>query len=280
MELSRLLTFALEEDCPSGDVTTDLMVAADTEGEARLISKDEGIFFGQEIIRTVFDVLGVDAMFHFSVEDGQTVTPSRTICTILAPVKAILKAERVMLNLVQRLSGVATITAEFVKRLDNPAIKVLDTRKTTPLWRGPERQAVVAGGGYNHRYSLSDMVLIKENHLAAFAATQGLGQLGETLHAFKRNHPGMAVEVEVDSVQQLERLDLSAADVIMLDNFPIDLIKKAVSVCRNREFKAEIEISGTISLDNIHLYRHLDIQRISIGRLTHSVRALDLSLLL
>ena len=194
--------------------------------------------------------------------------------------KTVLKAERVMLNFIQRLSGIATTTSHFVARLNNPKIHVLDTRKTTPLYRFLERQAVVAGGGENHRLNLSDMVLLKENHLTQLANEGRLHQLHQLMETFKKTHPNIWIEIEIETIEQLQTMDLTLADVIMLDNFNLQTIEPAVKLCKILGFKALIEVSGNVTLDNIGRFSHLPIDRISVGSLTHSHKALDLSLLI
>lgn len=279
-DLESLLLAALEEDIPQSDITTDLMMPTDYPAMATIIAKSEGVFFGAAVVESLFKVLKTPVEINMLVKDGDTVKNGQKVVAIKGPIQSLLKAERVMLNFLQRVSGVATTTRLFVDRLNNPKIKVMDTRKTTPLLRDLEKQAVVAGGGYNHRFGLSDMVLIKENHLNNFIKTQGAAALGPHLKQFKIKNPKILIEIEVETLDQLQQLDLSATDIIMFDNFELADIEKGVAICRSRAFKAEIEISGNVTLDTISRYSKLPVDRISIGSLTHSVKAMDLSLLI
>lgn len=279
-DLESLLQSALEEDIPTRDITTELMIQPDRSATAHLIAKSEGVFFGAAVVASIFKVLKTPVEIKQIINDGGFVKNKQEIVSIKGSIQQLLQAERVMLNFLQRLSGVATTTRQFVDRLNNPKIKILDTRKTTPLLRALERQAVVAGGGRNHRFGLSDMILIKENHLNNFIKTQGAKALGGYLKQYKTQNSNILIEIEIENVDQLEQLDLSVADVIMFDNFDVPAISSGVAICRARGFKAEIEISGNVTLDTISLYSSLPIDRISIGSLTHSVKAMDLSLLI
>ena len=315
-DLKSLLKMALDEDCPQGDITTDFFLSSNSPAKAILSAKEPGIFYGEEVIQTIFEVLcpfqnktgpatlskslqspisigsfhDLKAGFHFETgintnikleftqKNAATLSNQDVICTLEGPLPILLKAERVMLNITQHLSGIATTTKAFVQALNNPKIDILDTRKTTPLYRSLERHAVLAGGGKNHRFSLSDMVLLKENHLAGIEKAGHLSRLKELMVGFKHQHPTKKIEIEIETLDQLKTLDLSEADYILLDNFNLDLIEPAVTLCQLRGFKAEIEISGNVTLDTISRYAHLPIHRISVGSLTHSPKALDLSL--
>jgi nicotinate-nucleotide pyrophosphorylase (carboxylating) len=279
-ELKLLLLNSFEEDIPNRDVTTELLINTDFPVTANIVAKDNGIFFGQEIIKEIFNISDPDAKIILNKNDGQEFVENEIICSITASVKAILKSERIMLNLLQRLSGIATTTNKFVQKLANNRIKILDTRKTTPLLRFLEKKAVVAGGGANHRENLSDMVLIKENHITSFLREFSNEAFSEHLKKFKNNNPTIKIEVEVESIEQLNELDLIAADYILFDNFEVSAIKKGIDICKQKNYAAEIELSGGITLDNIDKYSGLNIQRISVGSLTHSVKAMDLSLLI
>ncbi len=265
-----LIDLALKEDCPDVDLTSRYFVPENGPGTAAIIAKESGIFFGSDVLHTLFKDT------HLFKSDGSEVTPGDKICEIRDSAHNLLLGERVLLNLVQHLSGISTLTSQFVQRLNNPNIKILDTRKTTPLWRSLEKQAVVAGGGHNHRHSLSDMVLIKENHLTAFLKTHTASELPKFFQKFKLEHPTIPIEIEIESMQQLDEFDLRLVDYILLDNFALAEISAAIEKCK--KYSAEIEISGNITLDNIHHYSHLEIHRISVGQLTHSARALDLSM--
>ncbi|MGE4170398.1 MAG: carboxylating nicotinate-nucleotide diphosphorylase [Candidatus Margulisiibacteriota bacterium] len=273
--LAERIRLALAEDIPTTDVTTEAFVS-DYPAEAVIIAKADGVFCGGAVVATVLGEFGITPSVLIS--DGTRVFRGTTVTLFSGPVSAILKLERVLLNLIQHLSGIATQTRRYVEALDDPAIQILDTRKTTPMWRDVEKQAVLAGGGFNHRHSLSDMVLIKENHLADLARHGKLGDLRNRMAAVKTQFPGIKIEIEIENNTQLETLDLGLADYILLDNYPMDQLETALTLCKSRGFQAEIEVSGNITLDNIGRYKGLPIHRISCGSLTHSVPALDLSL--
>ncbi|MFC1770849.1 carboxylating nicotinate-nucleotide diphosphorylase [Candidatus Margulisiibacteriota bacterium] len=277
-ELAWLLKKALSEDIPQKDVTSELMVDPNAIITAELTTKEKGIFYGTEIITEIFRITDTDAAIENFVENGARINPGQKICVIKGNAKNILSNERVMLNFLQRLSGIATITNEFVQKLANPDINILDTRKTTPLLRFLEKRAVVAGGGANHRNGLSDMVLIKENHLTSFLQKNSPEELPGLFKKIRKEYPGMKIEIEIEDIGQLEEFDLSGVDYIMFDNFAIPEIKQGLEICKQKGYMAEIEISGNVTLDNIAQYRDIPIHCISVGSLTHSVKALDLSL--
>jgi len=223
-------------------------------------------------------VMKVPVHIRWQKKNGEAVLPQTIIGQLNGPEPSILKAERLFLNIVQHLGGIATITHQFVQALDNPDIKIVDTRKTTPLFRALAKKAVLAGGGINHRNGLSDMVLFKENHLSILKKQGRLSDLGTIIKRFKRQSSGIQVEVEIETLAQLRTLDLEQADIIMLYNFPLDQIESAIQCCGEKGYHAEIEVSGNVTLGNIHEYRSFPIHRIAIGCLTHSVKVLDLTL--
>ena len=277
-KLEFFLTRALEEDCPNGDITTETLGINNQQITAQLISKDTGIFFGQEILETVAVIHRVEIL---SLKmDGDILQPKDIICEFRTTHHICLIIERVILNFLQHLSGVSSLTAQFVQKLDDPTIAILDTRKTIPGLRSLQKKAVRAGGGYNHRFHLSDMILIKENHLTVLKNERRLHELDTLIKNQKLNHPEMKAEVEIESLDQLQSLNLRSVDYILLDNFRRDDIVKAATICKKIGYQAELEVSGNISLDTIHLYKSLPIQRISVGKLTHSVNAFDISLLI
>ncbi len=279
LSLTDIIVAALREDIPDGDITTGLMVSSPSVCTARLISKDIGIFYGTEVIDEVCRLVDADIAVIHHIGNGYAMSYGDVICQFTGLDSSLLIAERVMLNFAQRLSGIATRTRAFVDRLNAPHIHVLDTRKTTPLFRFLERRAVVAGGGHNHRLNLSDMVLIKENHLSRFLSKNHTSRLPVMFSSFKAFFPDIPIEIEIETLDQLRQFDLSRVDYILLDNFGLVDIQTAVDICRQRGFKAEIEVSGNVTLETIEQYRELPIHRISVGALTHSVPALDLSLL-
>lgn len=277
--LLQLLTNALYEDCPNEDITANLVMDPTLMGHAKIIAKSSGIFYGEEIIETLFSINDPKAEIRIFKHNGDFVAKGDVICTICSYSQTILKIERVLLNFIQRLSGVATTTHQYVQKLNNPSIKILDTRKTTPMMRFLEKKAVLAGGGANHRFGLSDMVLLKENHLHELRKSGKLQSLSCIIRDFKAKNPNVRVEIEIETLAELQEWDLSEVDIIMFDNFAFEDISKGIEICRTKGYHALLEVSGNITLDNIHLYGQFPIQRISIGHLTHSVEAMDLSLL-
>ena len=280
--LDLLLKAALSEDCPSEDLTTALVVGPwlDPVSKGHLIAKESGIFFGADIIDRIFTALGLPVTITHFISDGETFSNQSVITSIEGPLSALLKAERVLLNLLQHLSGIATKTARYKKALGNDRIQLLDIRKTTPLLRFLERKAVVAGGGHNHRENLSTMVLIKENHLRHLEQTGQLGELDTLLSNQKAKSQDILIEIEIETLEQLRQLPLGHADIILLDNFDTALVSQAVEICRERGYTAAIEVSGNITLDTIQAYRELPVDRISCGSLTHSVDSIDISFLI
>ncbi len=276
--IPELIRLAYYEDCPNRDVTTDLTVDPTVLGHATVIAKESGVFFGADVARACRDVVNSSIGITFQVQDGQSVGSGTPLFDLSGPLTDLLKLERVMLNFLQRLSGIATTTAHYVAALDNPLIQVLETRKTTPLLRDLEKQAVAAGGGYRHRQNLSDMVLIKENHLIAMVNAGQLDTLRDRLVAHRLTFPDIRVEIEIESIDQIDQLPLDLADIVMFDNFSVEMIKAGAERLREAGISAAIEVSGNVTIDTIGQYRHLPIQRISVGALTHSVRSLDLSM--
>lgn len=279
-DLYTLITEALHEDLPEGDITTSFFVSQDAPTRAKIIAKASGIFYGEAIILGVLEHVDPKAQVQLMSQDGGSLNPGDIVCEIRSTMHALLKAERVLLNLLQRLCGIATLTQRFVKALDNPNIDVLDTRKTTPLLRFLEKNAVVAGGGKNHRQNLSEMVLLKENHLASLDTLGHLGDLGRLIRNFKSTHPGILVEIEIETLDQLRDLDWKDADIIMFDNFSIPDLQTGIERCKALGYAGQLEVSGTITLETIGKYRTIEIHRISVGSLTHSAKALDLSMLI
>ncbi len=278
MDLKTRLTYALLEDCPTQDITTTTFIPESNTATATIIAKETGIFFGQAVISELCTLVSPPIAVQFNTLDGQAVAPGHLIVTLTGLTHTLLKIERVLLNLIQHTSGIATLTTQFVRALNDPAIEILDTRKTTPLWRDLEKQAVVAGGGHNHRHSLSDMILIKENHLAQLENNHQLHTFGAIIAEHKRQHPDLKIEVEIETLDQLTQLDLSQVDYLLFDNFELADLKKAIQLCDTVARHAKREVSGNITLDTIANYHLIPIHRISIGQLTHSPKALDLSM--
>jgi len=265
-----VVTRALEEDVGSGDVTTGLLGIVEVPARAAVVARDNGVLFGVEVARRVFRALDRRVIFKTVVEDGRKFTAGRAVATLQGPAGPILAGERVALNFIQRLSGVATLTAAFVARADNVAVTILDTRKTTPGLRSLEKAAVRAGGGENHRQGLYDGIMIKDNHkrLSGGVATA-------VKRAREQGRPGMPIFVEVETLGEAEEAAAAGADVIMLDNFAPDAARAACIAIAGR---AVVEVSGGVTLSNVATFARSGATRISVGALTHSAPALDFSL--
>lgn len=275
-ELSKIVASALQEDCAFEDVTSDLTIPKNSVISFEIKAREEIIFCGKEVILEVFAQLKKSAKFKNSkldlkilAKDGSLVTPAKSIACGRGDAKLIFAAERVILNLIQHLSGVATLTQKFVQALDNKKIKILDTRKTLPSLRALEKYAVVAGGGKNHRFNLSDLILIKDNHIAA------AGGVAKAIEASKRGAKKLKIEIECDTSVQVAEALQAKPDIILLDNMKISEIKKSIKLINK---KAQIEISGGVNLQNIRKFSALEIDFISVGALTHSARAVDIGL--
>jgi nicotinate-nucleotide pyrophosphorylase (carboxylating) len=262
---------ALEEDAPWGDVTSELFVPDDAVATAELNAREPGVFSGTAVVIATFAAVSADVSVEMRLADGDRFEAGDVIAVISGPARAVLRGERVALNLVQRMSGIATLTAQFVALVAGTSARVVDTRKTTPGLRALERHAVLSGGGHNHRFSLSDAVLAKDNHLALLSGSvtdairDARARLGHTTH----------LEVEVDRLDQIEPVLAGGVDTIMLDNFSLDDLRTGVDQVAGR---ALVEASGGVNLDTIADIAATGVDLISVGALTHSVRALDLGL--
>lgn len=264
-----LVKAALAEDIGTGDITTGAIVGKGQLGEAEFIARENMTVAGLFIAESVFKHLDRKASFRPFFKDGDFVKKGATIASVKARLSAILMGERSALNFVQRLSGIATLTASFIKKA-GPKVRVLDTRKTTPCLRLLEKYAVKAGGGYNHRFGLFDCVLIKDNHIAA------AGSIKKAVEKVNRKYKeGLLVEVEVTDEKEVREAVEAGADIIMLDNMGVAKIRKALKIIDNR---ALVEASGGVTIDNIASIAATGIDFISVGALTHSARAMDISL--
>ncbi len=264
----KIIKEALLEDMPSGDITTDNLIPEGHTSKAYFIAKEDGIISGIEEANEVFCQIGGNYKLNFLVQDGDTVKNMQVLGTIEGDTKTILKGERVALNLMQRMSGIATATNRYVKELVAPC-KILDTRKTTPNMRVLEKKAVLAGGGTNHRYCLSDMVMIKDNHIDA------VGSITKAVGLAKERTEGVLIEVEVESLEQFKEALNTPCDIIMLDNMSNELTMTCVQL---NNHKKKLEASGNMTLARIHEVSSLGVDYISVGALTHSVKSLDISL--
>lgn len=269
----QLIELAFSEDIGDGDHTTLCCIPEDAMGKSHLLVKEEGILAGVDVARKVFErfdpTLQMDVMIH----DGAHVKPGDIAFVVTGKVRSLLQTERLMLNIMQRMSGIATMTARYVKRVEGTGTRILDTRKTTPGMRMLEKQAVKIGGGTNHRIGLFDMILLKDNHVD-FAG--GIVQAIDRCHEYlTEKHLDLKIEIEVRNFDELQQvLDHGGVDRVMLDNFTPADTRKAVELINHR---FEVESSGGITYDTIRSYAEQGVDFISVGALTHSVKGLDLS---
>ncbi|MEO8425531.1 MAG: carboxylating nicotinate-nucleotide diphosphorylase [Verrucomicrobiota bacterium] len=273
-EIGKLVQLALAEDIGSGDVTTLALVPESGVARAVLVAREPLVFAGIALAEAAFRQLCPAIKIERSIHDGESADKDRKLLSIYGPAQAILTAERVALNFVQRLSGVATLTAQFVEAVKGTRAKVLDTRKTTPGLRRLEKYAVTCGGGQNHRFGLYDMVLIKDNHLVALRHEQP-NAIGAAVRSARAKYPELKVEVEVDTFEQVQQALEAGADILLLDNMEIEKLRTAVSWLNNR---ARTEASGGVTLQTVRAIAETGVDFISIGALTHSARAVDIAL--
>jgi len=270
-----IVRMALLEDAPWGDITSQSLIPATATVTAQLIAREPGVLCGEDIVTAAFTLTDPAITTDFHLIDGQAFTPGAVLATIQGPACGILQAERIALNFAQRLSGIATLTAAYVAETKGTHARIVDTRKTTPGLRLFERYAVRCGGGHNHRFSLSDAFMAKDNHLAILAAASTT-TLTDSLKQARASLPHTAhLEVEVDRLDQLDAILAAGVDTILLDNFSIEDLRTAVTQIAGR---ALTEASGGVTLDRIHDIAATGVDIISVGALTHSVRALDLGL--
>lgn len=272
--VQRIVADALAEDLPWGDLTTDSLIRPDLICVGRLVAKEEGVLAGIEVAAVTFATAEPAVQVEVVVPDGGRLVPGTIVATIRGRVAGVLKAERVALNFLQRLSGVATATSCYVAAIAGTTARIIDTRKTTPGLRLLEKYAVRVGGGFNHRFCLSDGVLIKDNHLAALRAA-GLGLRDAVVMARERVPHTTRVEVEVETFAEVEEALAAGADAILLDNMSPAELRQAVKMIAGR---AITEASGGINLTSVRGVAESGVDLISVGALTHSVRALDISL--
>ncbi|MDD6723330.1 MAG: carboxylating nicotinate-nucleotide diphosphorylase [Muribaculaceae bacterium] len=270
-----LLTLAFAEDIGDGDATTLSTIPAEAVGKQQLIVKEEGILAGVEIARKVFEKFDPSLKMTVFIEDGAHVRPGDIAFVVEGPVRSLLQTERTMLNIMQRMSGIATTTAKYQKQLEGTGARVLDTRKTTPGMRMLEKEAVKIGGGTNHRIGLFDMILIKDNH-TDFAG--GIPQaVAKAKEWCKANGRDLRIEQEVRDTDEIMQAIEAGVDRIMLDNFTPERTREAVKLIRKEAPGVEIESSGGITFDTLRQYGECGVDFISVGALTHSVRGLDMS---
>lgn len=272
--LTRVVAAALEEDAPWGDLTSTTLLAASATATADLVAREPGVFSGGDVFAAAFALTDPAVTVDLHVGDGDDFAPGDVLASVSGPARSILTAERVALNFTQRMSGVATLTAAYVRAIDGTAARIADTRKTTPGLRAFERHAVVSGGGSNHRYSLSDAVMAKDNHLAVLQRS-GADLASALREAFARLPHTAHVVVEVDRLDQVEAVLAGGAHTVLLDNFSLDDLRAGVALIDGR---ATVEASGGVNLDTVRGIAETGVDVISVGALTHSARALDLGL--
>lgn len=261
---------ALREDITSEDVTTNAVMPTATQGKADLICKQDGIICGLDVFKRVFELLDEKSVFETELKDGDEVKKGQLMGTVYGDIRVLLSGERTALNYLQRMSGIATLTHDMVQELNGYKTKLLDTRKTTPNMRPFEKHAVKVGGGTNHRYNLSDGVLIKDNHIGAAGSITKAVQMAKDYAPFVRK-----IEVEVETLEQLREAVDAGADIIMLDNMDNDTMKQAVAMVAG---KAETECSGNVTKERLKEIAEIGVDYVSCGALTHSAPIMDISL--
>ena len=273
-EIGRAVEFALREDIGTGDVTTLATVPAELQARAVMAAREPLVVAGLPLAVAAFQLVSKETKVEITAKEGQAVLGGATLLTVSGPARALLSAERVALNFVQRLSGVATLTSQFVQAVKGTKAQILDTRKTTPGWRHFEKYAVACGGGRSYRMGLYDMVLIKDNHLAALAG-QTSDPIRTAVERARAQYPQLKVEVETDTLEQVEQALNAKADFILLDNMNPVQLRLAVQKCKGR---AQTEASGGVNLASVRAVAESGVDFISIGALTHSARAVDIGL--
>lgn len=270
LQADPLILQALQEDITGEDVTTNAILPEDCQGEAELLCKQDGIIAGLDVFARPFTLLDDKVWFEFFVKDGDAVHKGQKLAKVVGSMRAILSAERVGLNYLQRMSGIATYTHQVVSLLEGTGMTLVDTRKTTPNMRVFEKYAVTVGGGKNHRYNLSDGVLLKDNHISAAGGVAKAIAMAKAYAPFVRK-----IEVETETLDMVREAVGAGADIIMLDNMSHDMMKEAVALIDGR---AETECSGNVTKENIAALADIGVDYISSGALTHSAPILDLSL--
>ena len=270
MQADELIRMALQEDITSEDVSTNAVMRSAVKGSVELLAKEDGIIAGLDVYARVFQILDEKTEISFNVKDGDSVKKGELLATVTGDIRVLLSGERVALNYLQRMSGIATYTNQVAKLLEGSKVTLLDTRKTTPNCRVFEKYAVRVGGGCNHRYNLSDGVLLKDNHIGAAGSVAKAVAMAKEYAPFVRK-----IEVEVETMEQVEEAVEAGADIIMLDNMTPEMMKEAVKLIDGR---AKTECSGNVTKENIEKLTGLGVDYISSGALTHSAPILDVSL--
>ncbi len=270
LHADKLIQMALEEDITSEDVSTNAVMPKAQKGSVDLIAKQDGIIAGLDVYARTFELLDADTQIEFQCADGDAVKKGQLLAVVTGDIRVLLSGERVALNYLQRMSGIATYTHEVAEMLKGSSVTLLDTRKTTPNCRIFEKYAVRVGGGQNHRYNLSDGVLLKDNHIGAAGSVTKAIQMAKAYAPFVRK-----IEVEVETLEQVKEAAEAGADIIMLDNMTPDTMKQAVDLINGR---AKTECSGNITRENIKKICEIGVDYVSSGALTHSAPILDISM--
>ena len=270
MQADQLIRMALQEDITSEDVSTNAVMPTATKGTVDLIAKEDGVVAGLEIYARVFTILDEKTEIDLHCKDGDEVKKGELMATVTGDIRVLLSGERVALNYLQRMSGIATYTRQVAKLLEGSNVTLLDTRKTTPNCRVFEKYAVRVGGGHNHRYNLSDGVLLKDNHIGAAGSVAKAVRMAKEYAPFVRK-----IEIEVETLEQVKEAVEAGADIIMLDNMTPEVMKQAVELIDGR---AQTECSGNITKENIQKIREIGVDFVSSGALTHSAPILDISM--
>ena len=270
MQADKLIRMALQEDITSEDVSTNAVMRSAVKGTVDLIAKEDGIIAGLDVYARVFQILDEKTEISFNFKDGEAVKKGDLLGTVTGDIRVLLSGERVALNYLQRMSGIATYTKQVSKLLEGSKVTLLDTRKTTPNMRIFEKYAVRVGGGYNHRYNLSDGVLLKDNHIGAAGSVAKAVQMAKEYAPFVRK-----IEIEVETMEQVKEAVEAGADIIMLDNMTPEMMKEAVELIAGR---AQTECSGNITKENIAKILETGVDFVSSGALTHSAPILDISM--
>ena len=270
MQADQLIRMALQEDITSEDVSTNAVMPTATKGTVELIAKEDGVIAGLDIYARVFTILDEKTEIDFHCKDGDEVKKGELMATVTGDIRVLLSGERVALNYLQRMSGIATYTRQVAKLLEGSKVTLLDTRKTTPNCRVFEKYAVRVGGGCNHRYNLSDGVLLKDNHIGAAGSVTKAIQMAKAYAPFVRK-----IEIDVETLEQVKEALEAGADIIMLDNMTPEVMKQAVELINGR---AQTECSGNITKENIQKIREIGVDFVSSGALTHSAPILDISM--
>ena len=270
MEIDELFRLALLEDVGSGDATTLSIIPPGLESSAVVFGREPFILSGSKPFRRIFELLDPEIRIECPFPDGDRIEPNVAVFRIEGRVRTLLTGERTALNFAQRLSGIATLTRKMSQAVAGTGCQLLDTRKTTPLWRSLEKEAVRHGGGRNHRFGLSDGILIKDNHIAA------AGSIKAAVRRAREGAPHtLRIEIEVESIGQLDEAIAAGADIVLLDNFTLDMLREAVAIGKGR---VVLEASGGVSLETVRAIAETGVDFVSCGALTHSARAIDLTM--